>query len=58
MKKLIDLPDNVIKILTDEAKENSRSVKAQIEYILIQESNSIQMANYAVKKMNEDVKNQ
>ncbi len=56
MKKLIDLPDNVIKILTDEAKENSRSVKAQIEYILIQESNSIQIANDTVKKMNEDLK--
>ena len=54
--KLIDLPDNVIKILGDEAKENSRSVKAQIEYILIQESNTIAIANYQLAKMNLDKK--
>ncbi len=55
MRKLIDLPDNVIKILADEAKENARSVKAHLEYILIQESNSIQLANYQIAKMNEGI---
>ncbi len=52
MKKLIDLSDNVIKILADEAKENARSVKAHLEYILIQESNSIQIAKHLVEKHN------
>ena len=55
MRKLIDLPDNVIKILADEAKENARSVKAHLEYILIQESNSVQLANYQIAKMNEGI---
>ena len=53
MRKLIDLPDNVIKILADEAKENARSVKAHLEYILIQRSNSIQIAKHLIQKHNE-----
>ena len=52
MKKLIDLPDNVIKILEAEAKLQSRKIKNHLEYILIQESNSIQIAKHLVEKHN------
>ncbi len=44
MKKLIDLPNNVIKILEEDAKAHSRKTKNHLEYILIQESNAIQIA--------------
>ena len=46
MKKLIDLPDNVIKILQKDADYHKRSIKAHLEYILIMESNQITVDGY------------
>ena len=45
MKKLIDLPDNVMENLEAEAKEQKRSLKGHIEYCLIMQSNQ-----YAIGK--------
>lgn len=45
MKKLIDLPDGVVENLEKQAKENKRSIKAHLEYLLIMESNRIVIVN-------------
>ncbi len=46
MKKLIDLPDTVIENLEAEAKEQKRSLKAHLEYILIRYSNQLETDKY------------
>lgn len=41
MKKLIDVPDNVLLNLNNEAKKQKRTLKAHLEYIIIMESNKL-----------------
>ena len=50
MKKLIELPNSVIENLEKQAKENKRSIKAHLEYLLIMESNKIIIANQLKQK--------
>ena len=41
MKRLIEIPDNVLLVLNKEAKTEKRSLKAHLEYILIKHSKGL-----------------
>jgi len=54
MKKIIELPENVIEILQKDANYYKRSIKAHLEYLLIMESNKITTVNYIGGNLNLD----